>query len=271
MADRSADYRINRTVLGVTYANITKMNVEALVSSDDTELAMAGGVSLAILLATGERLMEEVRKHAPLRVGEVAVTSAGDHSAKYVFHAAMIDYAKMVFPDDAIVARATGRCLELADALHLRTIAFPALGTGVGQFPFQRAAEAMTRTLTEYLSKGSDIDHVSLCLFGRRGQATDDKDLFYERAIGLAAIAEQGRSLRSVLVGLQNAVVATGRPDLVQEMGDLARRLQQADDVLQQSADTTESLSALEARSGIGPISEGLVALSTDVEEQSGH
>jgi O-acetyl-ADP-ribose deacetylase (regulator of RNase III) len=267
--DRSAEYRIGRTTLSVVYGSITKVEADALVSSDDNYLSMGGGVSEGLLNAAGASLREEARKHVPLKAGDVAVTSAGALKAKYVFHAAMIDYDDMILPDDDIVRRATERCLRLADALELRSIAFPALGTGVGHFPYQRAAEVMTRTMTERLSAGTSLEHVTICLFARPGVRADDVNLFYERAAGLAAIAQEGKSLGLLMRDLEAAIKGIGRADLLDEVGALGSRLNEAGVVLERNADSPDSLAELEDRSGIGLLSREAVEISSQVEKET--
>jgi O-acetyl-ADP-ribose deacetylase (regulator of RNase III) len=265
--DRSTDYRINQTTLSVIYDSIARVSAEALVSSDDNYLSMGGGVSESILNAAGARLQEEARKHVPLKAGEVAVTSAGLLKAKYVFHTVMIDYDNMIFPDDSIVLRATERCLQLADTLQLRSIAFPALGTGVGQYPFQRAAEVMTRTITDRLSAGSTLEQVTICLFSRAGVKASDVNLFYERAAGLAAIAQEGKSLGLLMGDLEASIRRMGRTDLLDDVARLGVQLHDAGVVLERSGDSSDSLSEIEDRSRIGPISREAVEISNQVEK----
>ena len=166
--ERASDYRINQSLFRVAYGDITNLPVEAIVSSDDTYLSMGGGVSLAIAIRAGDALRAEARKHVPLRAGDVVVTSAGHLKARYVFHAATIDYDRMVMPDEEIIAHATARCLQLAETLGVRTIAFPALGTGVGRFPFNLAAETMLKAIIDHLSGTTDIEVVELSLWAAK-------------------------------------------------------------------------------------------------------
>jgi O-acetyl-ADP-ribose deacetylase (regulator of RNase III) len=267
--DRSTEYRVDRTTLAVVYGDITTLGADALVSSDDNYLSMGGGVSAAIAGAAGEIVREEARKHLPLRAGDVAVTSAGRLPAKYVFHAVTIDYDKMVFPNDEIISRATRQCLKLGDDLGLQSLAFPALGTGAGGFPFQRAAEVMTRSLTSYLAPGSGLERVTLCLFARPGVAEEDINLFYERAAGLAAIAEQGKSLRLLMGDLERAVERLGRPDLAEEVARLSAKLGESENVLTRRSESIESLVELEEQSDIGRLSKDAVTISSEVEEET--
>jgi O-acetyl-ADP-ribose deacetylase (regulator of RNase III) len=151
MEDRSTEYLINYKIFRVIYGDITQQQVEVLVSSDDNLLSMGGEVSSAIAAAGGEEIGQHARKLLPLGLGDVVVTTAGQLSAKYVFHAVTIDFSRAQRANEDSVRAATLRCMELADALQLRTIAFPALATGVGGFPFESAAEVMTRAVGEYL------------------------------------------------------------------------------------------------------------------------
>src|SRR5262249_11261205 len=140
MLRREAIYRFHRSEFCVRYGDLTKVIADALVSSDDNYLSMGGGVSLALQQAAGPSFRENARKLVPLKLGDVVVTDAGRLRAKHVFHAVTINYDTGEYVDDKVVARATQRCLEVADAMKIKSIAFPALGTGVARFPFERAA-----------------------------------------------------------------------------------------------------------------------------------
>jgi O-acetyl-ADP-ribose deacetylase (regulator of RNase III) len=67
---------------------------DAVVSSDDAQLSMGGGVSGAILSAAGGTVTEESKRLSPLKVGDVAVTSAGQLPTKYILHAVTVDWAE---------------------------------------------------------------------------------------------------------------------------------------------------------------------------------
>jgi O-acetyl-ADP-ribose deacetylase (regulator of RNase III) len=107
MNTRVANYELNKTIFRVTYGDITQLKTEAIVSSDDNYLSMGGGVSGAISKAGGKSIREEARKYIPLKVGDVAVTSAGNLPAKYIFHAVTIDYTKMIYPYENSIKAAT--------------------------------------------------------------------------------------------------------------------------------------------------------------------
>ena len=163
--ERATDYSINNTVFRVAYGDITAISADALVSSDDNHLTMGGGVSWAIASAGGEIIRHEARKHIPLQLGDVAVTSAGELLAKYILHAVTIDYDTMTNASQDSIHAATLKCMQLADTLGAHHIAFPALGTGVAGFPFQLAAEVMTQTIADYLAGETGVILVTLILY----------------------------------------------------------------------------------------------------------
>ena len=191
MLERISNYKINQTNFRVCYGNITEMTADVLVSSDDNYLSMSSGVSLSLLNGGGEAIRREAHQQVPLKAGEVAVTTAGRLNAKFIFHAVTLSYDQehdlLVYPSEEIICSATERCLQLSDNFNIHSIAFPALGTGVGRFSFQSAADCMTRTIINYLIKETQIKTVIIALFARLGVDESDLNIFYERAATLAS------------------------------------------------------------------------------------
>src|SRR5712691_11316035 len=114
MITRSAEYNMNGVIFAVQYGDITACSADVLVSSDDNYLSMGGGVSYTISRAAGASLTREARKQLPLKLGDVAVTSAGRLHSKYVFHGVTIDHDTQALADAEIIENTTRRCLELA-------------------------------------------------------------------------------------------------------------------------------------------------------------
>ena len=187
MIDGNTEYQINNTTVRVSYGDITQIKADALVSSDDNFLSMSSGVSAAILRAGGESIKTEARQHTDLNLGDVAITSAGNLSAKYIFHAITIDANHLIYASEESIQRATLKCLELADSLQIKTIALPALGTGVAKFPLEKAAKIMIETLSNYLKSKTQIERVTITLYPREGMEPGKLDVFFERAVGLLA------------------------------------------------------------------------------------
>jgi O-acetyl-ADP-ribose deacetylase (regulator of RNase III) len=191
MLERISNYKINQTNFRICYGNITEMTADVLVSSDDNYLSMSSGVSLSLLNGGGEEIRREAHQQVPLKVGEVAVTTAGQLDARFIFHAVTLGYDQehdlLVYPSEEIICSATEKCLQLSDKFNIHSIVFPALGTGVGRFSFQSAADSMTRTIINYLTEETQIETVVITLFARLGVNESDLNNFYERATALAS------------------------------------------------------------------------------------
>ena len=194
------NYSIGDTTFAITHADIVSLTADALVSSDDSYLTMGGGVSAAIRAAAGSALVADTKKHVPLSLGDVAVTSAGDISAKYVFHGITIDLANYVYADADIIRKVTHRCLELAVALGIQRIAFPALGTGTAGVPAEPCAEAMTREITSFLStEPNSLKLVTLALLERGRADRDTVAAFYAKSAELAVQWTGSRRLSALV------------------------------------------------------------------------
>ena len=267
MIQRTSDYKINNTTFRVTYGDITQIVADALVSSDDNHLSMGGGVSRALMNAGGGEIRREARKHIPLKIGDVAVTSAGQLPAKFIFHAVTIDYDNIIYASETSVRAATLKCMQLADTLEVRLIAFPALGTGAAGFPFQLAAEVMTRTIADYLMGDTCIELVTLTLLERVGLKERDSNVFYERAVALASVSTQSKRLSALLAELQRIVERMQKPDLTRRVVELQSELTRAQSILAESPASLEHLEQLQKQSAIVEVSQQVEGISTRTQE----
>jgi len=134
-------------------------DIDAIVNAANTWLTLGSGVAGAIRHKGGDIIDEEGRKQAPIRLGGAAVTTAGTLPNRFVIHAAAMGYTK----EDALVPKkpgtgssaeiirnATLNSLRQAEELKLRSIAFPALATGVAGFPVNECAEVMIGSVRDY-------------------------------------------------------------------------------------------------------------------------
>jgi O-acetyl-ADP-ribose deacetylase (regulator of RNase III) len=83
-------YLVGTSKLSLEFGDITASNADVVVSSDDSDLSMGGGVSAAILRAAGEQIRLDISKRTPAKLGDLILTSAGAMRAKYIFHAVTI-------------------------------------------------------------------------------------------------------------------------------------------------------------------------------------
>lgn len=225
-SNRKAAYQIENTKFEVVYADITTIATEAIVSSDDNYISMGGGVSMSIRNKAGSSIQEEIKKHLPMKIGDVAVTSAGNLDSKYIFHGITIDYDKWEYANEEIIKSIVDKSLQLADTLGLKKIAFPALGTGVAKFPFQLAAKTMTNAISDFLLKeDTKIESVILCLYPRGGIKESDLNSFYEQAVGIASISAQSNRLDLLLSEVKEILIKTGKNELINEVISLQEKI----------------------------------------------
>lgn len=138
----------------VLKADITSCDVEALVNPANSLMRMGGGVAWALKRAAGSVVEEEALKHAPVPVGSAIATSAGRLKSKYIIHAPTME-KPAIKTTKTKVYLATLAALRVAEYLNVRTIAFPAMGAGVGSVPIEESTKAMINAIREYLSRAT--------------------------------------------------------------------------------------------------------------------
>jgi O-acetyl-ADP-ribose deacetylase (regulator of RNase III) len=149
--------------------DICDLEVDAIVSAANTSLWMATGVAGAIKRAGGDRIEFEAVRQAPVPLGGAIVTGAGSLAARWVIHAVSLDRDRRTSGD--AIALATRSAMARARELGATSIAFPALGTGVGGFPLEAAARTVISTVRDELPASPAIDRV---VFALRGTAAYD-------------------------------------------------------------------------------------------------
>jgi len=157
--------RIKDTEIKVVKGDITEMKVDAIVNAANNRLEMGGGVAGAIKRKGGKVVEDEAVKKGPIKIGEAVATGAGSLSAKYVIHAATMgmDFAT----DEVKIRSSTKSALMAADKLKIKSIAFPALGCGVGKFPLLASAKIMSQEAFRYLreEKKTGLKEIIFCLY----------------------------------------------------------------------------------------------------------
>jgi O-acetyl-ADP-ribose deacetylase (regulator of RNase III) len=132
----------------IVKGDIAAMEADALVNAANNHLWMGAGVAGALKRRGGQHIEDEAVKKGPINVGEAVETQAGNLKAQYVIHAAVM--GQDLQTDETKIRNATQSSLKLAEKLGLKSIAFPALGTGVGGFPLDRCAEVMLEEVRKY-------------------------------------------------------------------------------------------------------------------------
>ncbi len=141
--------KIRNTEFKIIQADITELETEAIVNAANNELWMGGGVAGAIKKKGGEIIEEEALKKGPIEIGRAVSTSAGALKAKYVIHAATMGMDLKT--DEVKVRSSCASALKEAERLKVKSIAFPALGCGVGGFPEIGATKIMAQEVFRHI------------------------------------------------------------------------------------------------------------------------
>ena len=156
--------RINKTVLELAEGDITELDVDAIVNAANEHLVLGGGVAGAIRRKGGPAIQAECDKIGGCPVGQAAITTGGNLKAKYVIHA--VGPRMGEGDEDQKLRNATLNSLKLADKNKLKSIAFPAISTGIFGYPIDRCAKIMLAATAEYLEGTTALQKVIFCLFG---------------------------------------------------------------------------------------------------------
>jgi O-acetyl-ADP-ribose deacetylase len=163
-------------VIEADIADVAAINCEAYVNAANNELWMGAGVAGALKRAAGEGVEREAVDQGPIKVGEAVITSAGQMPppARAIIHAAAMGFTDrtQIYASAESVAAATSSALRLCDEHGLTSVAFPALGTGVGGLEIEECASAMVAAVQDHLAAGSNIQRV---VFVVRGSSLTDQ------------------------------------------------------------------------------------------------
>jgi O-acetyl-ADP-ribose deacetylase (regulator of RNase III) len=152
-----------RAVLG----DITRLQVDAIVNAANSSLLGGGGVDGAIHRAAGPELLAACRKLNGCATGDAKATPGFGLPAKWIFHAVGPVWQGGERREDELLAGCYRRSLELAREHQVRSIAFPAISTGVYRFPPQRAARIAIDTVRNRI-QGSGVEVVHFVCFNQQ-------------------------------------------------------------------------------------------------------
>jgi O-acetyl-ADP-ribose deacetylase (regulator of RNase III) len=152
--------------------DLTEMETDAIVNAANNDLRHGGGVAGAILRKGGRVIQEESDAIGSIPVGGAAVTSGGNLKARYVIHAASMELGGKATAHS--LRSSTAHSLRIAAQMGVKTIAFPAVGTGIAGFPMEECAEIMLAEAVAHLKQGITsvqkiyfvlVDHAALETF----------------------------------------------------------------------------------------------------------
>jgi len=153
------------TKIHIEQGDLTTYRVDAIVNAANNDLILGGGLAGAIRRAGGPSIQEECNRHGPVKVGQAAITGAGKLPAKYVIHQASMALGGATTA--ATLRSSTAAVLKLAEENGIRTLAFPATGTGIAGFPPADCARIMLEEVRRHISGKTDLTDVYFVLFDR--------------------------------------------------------------------------------------------------------
>lgn len=157
--------------IAVVEGDITLQAVDAVVNAANSGLRGGGGVDGAIHRKAGPKLMDACRAIGGCPTGEARITPGFDLPAHYVIHAVGPVWEGGGADEDALLASCHRHALSLAREHGLRTIAFPAISTGVYGFPMMRAAQIALSTVADAIEGDAHFTAVRLVCFGAEAAA----------------------------------------------------------------------------------------------------
>ena len=158
-------------------ADITTLDVDAIVNAANSSLLGGGGVDGAIHRAVDPDLLAACRALGGCQTGDAKMTPGYRLKARHVIHAVGPVWHDGTHGEPDLLASCYRRALSLAGAENLRSIAFPSISTGIYGYPIERTAPLAVRTVREQVAGSTSIEDVIFCCFS-------DSDLdVYERVL----------------------------------------------------------------------------------------
>jgi O-acetyl-ADP-ribose deacetylase (regulator of RNase III) len=154
----------------IQQGDLMQMQTDAIVNAANNDLILGGGVAGAIRRKGGEEIQRECDAIGSIPVGYAAITTGGNLPAKYVIHAASMQLGRGTTAD--ALRHATAHALRIAAERGLKTLAFPAIGTGIAGFPVKDCAEIMLQEAARHLENGTSLETIYFVLFDENGFET---------------------------------------------------------------------------------------------------
>jgi O-acetyl-ADP-ribose deacetylase (regulator of RNase III) len=154
--------------IAVIEGDITQQPVDAIVNAANSSLLGGGGVDGAIHRAAGSGLLEECRRLNGCQTGDAKITKGYNLPANWVIHTVGPVWEDGNYGEDELLASCYRRCLELAEQQGIRTLAFPAISTGVYRFPPDRAARIAVTEVKMFLESHTSLEQVIFVCFSRQ-------------------------------------------------------------------------------------------------------
>lgn len=169
------ELKLGNSVIKLVQGDITELDTDVIVNAANAQLILGGGVAGAIKKKGGSIIQQECNQIGSTYVGGAVITSGGNLKAKYVIHA--VGPRMGEGKEDIKLKNATINSLKLMDENNLKSIAFPAISTGIFGYPIERCAKIMIQSTKEYLQGHTQIKEVIFCLYTGPDYTVFEKEL----------------------------------------------------------------------------------------------
>jgi O-acetyl-ADP-ribose deacetylase (regulator of RNase III) len=156
--------------ISIIAGDLVEQDVDALVNAANNDLLLGGGVAGAIRARGGPAIQRECDAHGPVKVGEAALTTGGELAARHVIHAASMALGGLTTTES--LSSSMRHAFRLARENGIKTIAIPAVGTGIAGFPMDECATVMAKALKSAIAEGWQPEEVRFVLFGDGARRT---------------------------------------------------------------------------------------------------
>ena len=166
---------IGNAKIKLVQGDITELDTDVVVNAANAQLVLGGGVAGAIRRKGGPNIQEECNKIGGTFVGGAVITTGGNLKARHVIHA--VGPRMGEGDEDTKLRNAVVNSLKLMEEHGLKTIAFPAISTGIFGYPIERCAKILISTAKKYLTGDTQIGEVVFCLFSEPDYEVFNKEL----------------------------------------------------------------------------------------------
>jgi O-acetyl-ADP-ribose deacetylase (regulator of RNase III) len=155
--------------------DLTEMDADAIVNAANNDLKLGGGLAGVIRRKAGDVIQRECDEIGTIPLGGAAITSGGKLKARHIIHAASMQLGGLT--TGHALRASTAHTLRIAAENGLSTIAFPAIGTGIGGFPLSECAAIMLHEVAEHLKRSTSLEKVYFVLFDQTALSAFEKAL----------------------------------------------------------------------------------------------
>jgi O-acetyl-ADP-ribose deacetylase (regulator of RNase III) len=154
----------------IQQGDLTEIDTDAIVNAANNDLVLGAGVAGAIRRKGGEEIQRECDAIGSIPIGYAAITTGGRLKARFVIHAASMQLGGKTTVDS--LRNSTAHSLKIAAERGLKSIAFPAVGTGIAGFPTKDCAEIMLREAARHLRGETSLETIYFVLFDEVAEGT---------------------------------------------------------------------------------------------------